>query len=318
MSSEKVGGGHVASSPADKYEQFLLCSILKNLCSQIYILSSIVDTCGCDWLEILVSRAIEGAEAPLGPETARAACAIISNACASQEVTSLLSRDPDWIFLLQKLANVDDVIVQRETARLMLQVATTDDVDGSPWRGVSFMRFLDAMHKQSSDSDTRKLLMRLKGNLSSSHLRVPKYANGVHLLHKKEGIEDRALFDVVFVHGITGHYQWTWGTESNSVETLSNVDEASEQSGAAEAGGLLPTLDAGARAVCWASDWLPKDTLIDRLMSISYEVHYTHWHGNANSIEDESRVLLDKLLLARVGSHRPVVFVTHRFATDLP
>eukprot|EP01113_Clastostelium_recurvatum_P006291 TRINITY_DN12852_c0_g1_i10.p1 TRINITY_DN12852_c0_g1~~TRINITY_DN12852_c0_g1_i10.p1 ORF type:complete len:209 (-),score=35.39 TRINITY_DN12852_c0_g1_i10:484-1110(-) len=122
----------------------------------------------------------------------------------------------------------------------------------------------------------------------------PRYAEGVYLLYEPPSSDPS--FDIVFVHGVTGHPLTTW---VNSMHRLQEGD----------VDGSIMLEDA---SVCWPRDWLPHDFPHARILSVGYEVYLSKWFGNALPLVEQSSIMMHKLRLADVGD-RPVVFIAHSF-----
>ncbi|KAJ0396855.1 hypothetical protein ATCC90586_002592 [Pythium insidiosum] len=214
--------------------------------------------------------------------------------------------------LLKILLRSESLEVQRETARVLANLFTCDDMESSfasfAKNDAELTTVLDAW-TQSSDIKLRSLAHRARSNRRYQHNRLQnaddsdvKYLDGVHPLHfstsptfyngnqsssaleKDEGSIDYDV-DVVFIHGLLGcpYETWVCGEDDSTM---------------------------------WAQEWLLEDLKAEghnpRLLSIGYDSQLLASESTWKTMcfQETSQDVLKKLRAARVGD-RPVVFVTH-------
>lgn len=86
--------------------------------------------------------------------------------------------------------------------------------------------------------------------------------------------------DVIFVHGLGGHYQKTWHPQ----EKLDNKS--------------------------WLY-WLGEDLEDIAIWSFGYEAEFSNWKGKAMPRFDQARNFTQWLENKRIGKERPLIFITH-------
>ncbi|CAO2648328.1 Nn.00g075950.m01.CDS01 [Neocucurbitaria sp. VM-36] len=135
--------------------------------------------------------------------------------------------------------------------------------------------------------------------------------------------EEDCVVDVVFVHGLQGHPERTWSTQSRQSDA--DEDQVSEnvRSSRLRLRKLFSRKDKSAEQhpdkvnpVFWPQDLLPEDCAAARIMTFGYDSDISKFFDgavNKNSFYDHANDLLRALLRQRQGpaSQRPIIFVAH-------
>lgn len=207
--------------------------------------------------------------------------------------------------LLKTLMVSDNILVQRETARVLANMLACDNMDqeleGFARSDEQLPLVLDQW-SQSPDVKLQSVAHRARSNRNyqiakggkSSESNEVKYLDGVHPLHdstlaynSKQSNGSNYDVDIVLIHGLLGSPYETWkcGDSDDSV---------------------------------WAQEWLMNDLQEHghnpRVISIGYDSQLlaskSVWQ--TMRFEETSSEILAKLSAAQVGTgDRPVVFVTH-------
>eukprot|EP01133_Synstelium_polycarpum_P005296 gene5296-6139_t len=170
------------------------------------------------------------------------------------------------------------------------------------------LKCLASVIPHAPDDFIRANSIRLKASLAALELKGPIYAEGIYLLHPTPGpgiqpavaaalAKDDIEFDIVFIHGMSGHPFTTW------VTSLTRPGEPDEQ---------FDQVDEST-FVCWPKSWIPLDFPKCRVISIGYDVFMSKWGGgSATPLLQQSEAIMYNLRLAEVGV-RPIIFVCHSF-----
>eukprot|EP01116_Phalansterium_solitarium_P017403 TRINITY_DN4279_c0_g1_i1.p2 TRINITY_DN4279_c0_g1~~TRINITY_DN4279_c0_g1_i1.p2 ORF type:complete len:484 (-),score=148.98 TRINITY_DN4279_c0_g1_i1:88-1539(-) len=257
----------------------------------------------------------------------RQAARTLANFSANDVLACQLLSDAEgcgWPLLLS-LATADDAEVQRQASRAVanLAVNASSRLRSQPGLDAVLNRWVN-----SDDTVVYSHAVRAKASLTSTVIQGPKYAEGIYLLYPVEptgrGVSSRAAslpvdFDIVFVHGVTGHPFQTWTIDSRAetaepltAGTEAPIDQQLRPASEPAAAQTVPSADGAGQQACWPRDWLPSRFPRARILSVGYDVSWSKWFGQALPLEQQSTELIKKLRLAGVGT-RPVVFVAHSF-----
>lgn len=201
--------------------------------------------------------------------------------------------------MLKILMQSNNQLVQRETARVLANLFACDDMaealeefamsdcqmeaELAKWTRSDDIRLQSMAHRARSNRRYQNSLR--NGGKQGEDV---KYLDGIHPLHLSGRTAQQGDYDidVVFVHGLLGcpFETWTCGQEEGTV---------------------------------WAQEWLLEDMksegLNPRVLSVGYDSQLlasgSVWRPMC--FEDTGNEILAQLNAARVGSDRPVVFVTH-------
>ncbi|KAH6844621.1 hypothetical protein B0I37DRAFT_327314, partial [Chaetomium sp. MPI-CAGE-AT-0009] len=138
---------------------------------------------------------------------------------------------------------------------------------------------------------------------------------------------DKPSFDIMFIHGFTGHPERTWTSQKASTRQR-NIDDILLAAQCVEpppkrqriikpfSGSRLDNDDRDAvPATYWPRDLVPQTVPSARVLTYGYDTHIRHWAGspvNKSTVYDISENLLVALESERrIEPSRPIVFVAH-------
>lgn len=247
---------------------------------------------------------------------------------------SLLSDARWWRLIMDLTSIVDDIDVSRETARTIANIVSRAENPALLKAVHDDLLPLLGQWTHSSDVSLSVDAIRAQASLFQHSLQSSKYVDGIYLLHPTDielGEDDR-LFDIVFIHGVTGHFLGTWkvGDPAEEDNAPLPLQAGSKQKPAAAVtptptptpttttSTTTTTPDQEQQSVVveaphiWAKDWIPEDFPESRVISISYEVQISGWFGKSLPLKEQAKQMLTKLRLGALGS-RPVIFICHSF-----
>ncbi|ELR22658.1 uncharacterized protein ACA1_080530 [Acanthamoeba castellanii str. Neff] len=219
-----------------------------------------------------------------GLQAAREAARALANMAAHEHLapTVLALHRSELI----ELAQLEDLVVREQTARALANLASYRP------EGLQEDIRIEAILNswlQSPESTIKSNAVRALASITFATLSGAKYGEGVHLLYPgldaltdpekaKEFSRDHQ-YDIVFLHGVTGHPFTTWAS-GNGIED----DEAEGFE-------------------CWPREWLPEDLPHSgRIISVAFDLYLSGWFGEGEPASHYAVKILRSLKMAAVGS----------------
>ncbi|PRP88380.1 protein SERAC1-like [Planoprotostelium fungivorum] len=168
-------------------------------------------------------------------ESARKIAKVVANFTTHDKVLERINaRQPIyndyWWHLITELSRIEDIKTQRQAARAMANWVSKEPNITAEQVSLLTVQIKEWIH--ADDFLLTSEAMRARATLLNAGYDGPKYSDGVYLLYPLPGEPTQATktidFDIVFIHGVTGHYQTTWVQLPQNKPNEKEETEASE------------------------------------------------------------------------------------------
>ncbi|EFA78747.1 hypothetical protein PPL_08208 [Heterostelium album PN500] len=235
----------------------------------------------------------------------------VANMARDKNVTQQLLLKDNWNKIIS-LSSENDREIIRNLSRIIANIAFNDSEKLILNRSIYPLLI---KWSKSPDDFIRANSIRTKMSIATPNQKIPKYAEGIYLLYPTD--EDHQIdFDIVFIHGVTGHPFSTWWTtppSSSATPELVVAGNTNNNNNNNNNNSLPTSIVEATSSICWPQKWIPEDLANVRVISVGYDIFLSQWGGGtATPLFDQSQAILENLTLAGVGT-RPLILVTHSF-----